>query len=217
MNLQSSIFLYVIIIFSAILHEYAHAWAANQQGDQTAKYAGRLTLNPLVHIDRWGTILMPIVLYFLSGGSFMFAYAKPVPFNPYNLRDQKLGPALVAVAGPLSNFLVAAVFAFFVRILASGVISPAAGLDSFLGNLIGFLSLIVYANIMLAIFNLLPVPPLDGSHILYAILPAPLADKLHDFFARYGFMILLVLIFFVFDLISPIINWLYQLFIGGVL
>ncbi|MEK7508367.1 MAG: site-2 protease family protein [Patescibacteria group bacterium] len=217
MSIATLLFYFIIIVPSAIIHEYAHGWAAYMQGDQTAKYAGRLTLNPLVHIDRWGTILMPVVLYFISGGTFMFAYAKPVPFNPYNLRDQKLGPALVAVAGPLSNFLVAAVFALFVRILASGVISPAAGLDSFLGNLTGFLSLIVYANIMLAVFNLLPVPPLDGSHILYAILPAPLSDKLHDFFARYGFMILLVLIFFVFDLISPIINRLYQLFIGGVL
>lgn len=144
----------------------------------------------------------------------MFAYAKPVPFNPYNLRDQKLGPALVAVAGPLSNFLVAAVFAMFVRLIAGGAADGLAVSVGFLGNLAGFFSLIVYANIMLAVFNLLPVPPLDGSHILYAILPAPLADKLHDFFARYGFMILLVLIFFVFDLISPIINWLYQLFIG---
>lgn len=211
------LFYFVIIVPSAIIHEYAHGWAAYMQGDSTAKYAGRLTLNPLVHIDRWGTILMPIVLYFLSGGSFMFAYAKPVPFNPYNLRDQKLGPALVAVAGPLSNFLVAAVFAVFVRLIAGGVADGLAVSAGFLGNLAGFFSLIVYANIMLAIFNLLPVPPLDGSHILYAILPAPLADKLRDFFARYGFMILLVLIFFVFDLISPIINWLYQLFIGGVL
>ena len=208
------LFYFVIIVPSAIIHEYAHGWAAYMQGDNTAKYAGRLTLNPLVHIDRWGTILMPIVLYFLSGGSFMFAYAKPVPFNPYNLRDQKLGPALVAVAGPLSNFLVAAVFAMFVRLIAGGAADGLAVSVGFLGNLAGFFSLIVYANIMLAVFNLLPVPPLDGSHILYAILPAPLADKLHDFFARYGFMILLVLIFFVFDLISPIINWLYQLFIG---
>lgn len=200
------IFYFVIIIPSAIIHEYAHGWMAWQLGDSTAKYAGRLTLDPRAHIDKWGTIVMPLFLFFISNGSFMFAYAKPVPYNPYNLKYQQWGPALVGLAGPLANIAAALIFALLIRLLDVGLISSAAPVAA-------FFTIIVYANIILAIFNLLPIPPLDGSKILYAILPDS-AHQVREFLERYGLFILVFFIFFAFDLIRPLINWLFELLVG---
>ncbi len=200
MDLINLIFYFIIIIPSAIVHEYAHGWTADQLGDPTARHAGRLTLNPLAHIDLFGTIFMPIILLLFSGGSFMFAYAKPVPYNPYNLKNQKRDSALVAAAGPLSNLLVALVCAFVAKHLASGSFAFV-------------LSIIVYANILLAIFNLVPIPPLDGSKVLYALLPAS-AWRWKENLERYGSIILIIFIFFFFQLLNPIIQWIYQLFLG---
>ena len=169
-------------------------------GDPTARYAGRLTLNPKAHIDLWGTILMPLLLFFATSGRFLFAYAKPVPYNPYNLKDQKWGPALVGLAGPLANFLLAACFALVLRLV------PPSTFSSFIG-------IIIYANVVLMVFNLVPIPPLDGSKILYALLP----DRAHgvkDFLERHGFVLLLVFIFFLFELISPIIDGVFKLLVG---
>ena len=115
MDIQSGIFLYIIIIFSAIIHEYAHGWAALRQGDPTAKYAGRLTLNPLAHIDWWGTVLMPLLLLFTFG--VFFGYAKPVPINPYNFRNQRRGIIYVSLAGVGANFLIALALGLFVRFM----------------------------------------------------------------------------------------------------
>ena len=201
MNPLSLVFYFIIIVPSSIIHEYMHGWVANQLGDPTAKYAGRLSLDPRVHIDLWGTIIMPIVLFVFSGGSFMFAYAKPVPFNPYNLRHGKWGPAIVGAAGPLANLAVAAVFGSFIRFF------PYAAVSS-------MLAIIVYSNVMLAIFNLVPIPPLDGSKILYALLP-PSMDNVRAFLDRYGFFILLFFIFYAFQVISPIIQWVFTLLVGG--
>lgn len=203
MGILSLLFFFLIIIPSAIIHEYMHGWMADRLGDPTARYAGRLTLNPLAHIDRWGTIIMPLLLFFLSGGKFMFAYAKPVPYNPYNLRGGKWSPAYVAVAGPLANFVLAYVF---------GLIIQFAPLSS---SLAGILSIIVYANVLLGVFNLVPIPPLDGSKVLFALLPDSL-QNLKITLERYGFIILMVFIFFFFQLISPIIQSLYLYFTGGV-
>lgn len=194
------IFYFLVIIPSAIIHEYAHGWVADMLGDPTARYAGRLTVNPMAHIDLWGTILMPITLSVLTGGKFLFAYAKPVPYNPYNLKNQKWGPAMVALAGPAANFLLALAFAVLVRAL------PAS-------NFTSILAIIVYANIMLMIFNLVPIPPLDGSKILYALLPDS-ARGVKIFLDKHGFIILLFFIFFLFELISPIIDGLFRLLVG---
>lgn len=194
------IFYFLVIVPSAIIHEYAHGLAADMLGDPTARLAGRLTVNPIPHIDLWGTILMPITLSVLTGGQFLFAYAKPVPYNPYNLKNQKWGPAIVAIAGPAANLLLAIAFAIFVRIL------PAS-------NFTSILSIIVYANVMLTIFNLVPIPPLDGSKILYALLPDS-ARGIRDFLDKHGFIILLFFIFFLFELISPVIDGLFRLLIG---
>ena len=200
MDIVQLLFFFVIIIPSAIVHEYAHGYAADQLGDPTARNAGRLTLNPMAHIDMFGTLLMPVILIVLSGGSFVFAYAKPVPFNPYNLKYQKWGPAIVAVAGPLSNLFVAVVCGMLVRFLP-------------LSNFVFVLSIIVYANVLLAIFNLVPIPPLDGSKILYAVLPDS-AWKVREFLERYSFVILLFFIFFLFEIITPIIDFIYRVIVG---
>lgn len=201
MTILPTLFFFVVVIICAIMHEFAHGWMADRLGDSTARYAGRLTLNPLAHIDLFGTILMPLFLMLMTGGSFMFAYAKPVPFNPYNLRNGKWGPAFVALAGPLSNLLLAAVFGALVRFL---------GLSS-LTNL--FLT-IVYANVMLAVFNLVPIPPLDGSKVLYALIP-PSQTHLIAFLERYGIVLFFAFIFFGSSIISPIIMSVYSFFVGG--
>src|SRR3989338_6555710 len=203
MDLMAQLFFLLIIIPSAIIHEYMHGWVADRLGDPTARYAGRLTLNPVVHIDKWGTLLMPLLLYFLTGGAFLFAYAKPVPYNLYNLKNQKWVPSLVAVAGPLSNFFLAAMFGAAIQFL------PLSS------GLAGLLSVIVYANVLLGVFNLVPIPPLDGSKILYALLPDSMW-KIKQTLEQYGFFILIIFIFFFFQLITPIIRALYLFFTGGV-
>jgi Zn-dependent protease len=200
MNPLQLVFYFLIIVPSAIIHEYAHGWMADRLGDPTARYAGRLTLDPRVHIDVWGTLLMPVLLFFLSNGSFLFAYAKPVPYNPYNLKSHKWGPAMVAIAGPMANLLLAVCFALVIRIFP-----VSAALD--------FFYIIVYANVMLLVFNLVPIPPLDGSKILYAILPDS-ARGVRDFLERYSFVLLMVFVFFLFELIAPVIQWIMRLLIG---
>ena len=194
------IFYFLIIVPSAIIHEYAHGWVADMLGDPTARHAGRLTINPMAHIDPWGTILMPIMLSLATNGAFMFAYAKPVPYNPYNLKNQKWGPSMVALAGPLANLLLAIAFAIVVRLMPGMEITSV-------------LAVIVYANVMLTVFNLVPIPPLDGSKILYAVLPSS-AYKVKEFLDKYGFIILLFFVFFLFELISPIISGLFNLLVN---
>lgn len=195
MDFVSLLFYFIIIIPSAIIHEYAHGWMAYQLGDPTAKYAGRLTIDPRVHIDKWGTIILPVgltILNMITGGGFFFAYAKPVPFNPYNLKNQKWGPALVAVAGPLANLLLATCFAILFRLMSDSLFAE-------------FFAIIVSANIGLMVFNLLPIPPLDGSKILFAILPDS-AQQARVFLERYGFFILIFFILYLPGIVSPIVG-----------
>lgn len=201
MEFTSLLFYFFIIIPSAIFHEYAHGWMADRLGDPTARYAGRLTLDPRPHIDKIGTLLLPLMLFVFTGGRFLFAYAKPVPYNPYNLRHQRWGPVAVALAGPLSNLLLAFTFGAILQFVPSG-------------NLAVFLSIIVYANVLLAVFNLVPIPPLDGSKLLYALLPASW-HQLRDALDRFGFVFLLFFIFFLSPVIIPVIQFVYQLFTAG--
>ncbi len=195
-----TIFLVIVIVFSAIIHEYSHGWVADQLGDPTARYAGRLTLNPIPHIDLFGSILLPLILT-ISGTGLFFAYAKPVPYNPYNLKNQKWGPALVAIGGPASNFILAFIFGLMVQFLP-------------LGNLLPFVSVIILANVMLGTFNLVPIPPLDGSKVLFALFPDSL-ERYKDMLQRYGFIFLIIFIFFFSPVLIPIIRFIYQLFTGG--
>ncbi|PIT94429.1 site-2 protease family protein [Candidatus Falkowbacteria bacterium CG10_big_fil_rev_8_21_14_0_10_39_9] len=191
----------IILVFSAIIHEYMHGFMADHLGDTTAKDAGRLTLNPIPHIDLFGSILLPLLMV-ISGSGIIFGWAKPVPFNPYRLRDQKYGAAKVALAGPMGNLILAVMFALVLRLFP--------GLD---GTLASFLGLIVYINIMLMVFNLLPIPPLDGSKVLAAFLPAKVQTKFFEL-ERYGLLLVLFFVLFASNLISPIINWLFQLLTG---
>lgn len=191
----------IILIPSAIFHEYAHGWMADLQGDHTAKYEGRLTLNPIAHFDLWGTFLLPVLLYITSQGQLIFGYPKPVPVNPYNLRNHRWGTALVAAVGPLSNLLLAVTLGLLVRFIGPSDIST-------------ILLYVVLININLAVFNLLPIPPLDGSKLLYALLPNS-TYRLQRFFDRFGILMILLFIFTLSSLIYPVRQFLFRLIIGG--
>jgi len=183
-----TIFFLIVLLFSVIIHELAHGYVAYSLGDPTAKYAGRLTLNPLKHLDPFGSVILPflfLLFSFLPGGQpFIFGWAKPVPINPYNFKDQKWGTLKVAFAGPLSNFAVALVFGLFIRFFGYPQLLP----------LLHLFSIIVFLNILLGLFNLIPVPPLDGSWILFRFLPAG-AEKAKIFLQQYGLFILIFLLF----------------------
>ncbi|MDD4900513.1 MAG: site-2 protease family protein [Patescibacteria group bacterium] len=196
------IYILIIILFSAVIHEYMHGWMADRLGDPTARDAGRLTLNPLAHIDWWGSVLMPLFLFFGTNGALAFGYAKPVPFNPYNLRDQKYGIAKVAVAGPLANLITALFFGLVLRFFP--------GLSLAMASLI---AAIVQINLVLMIFNLLPIPPLDGAKVLLPFLPYDWQRTLSQL-EHYGFMFVLLFALFGFSLIVPLINFLFRLIVG---
>lgn len=174
-----------VLIFSVVIHEVSHGYAALLLGDRTALYAGRLTLNPIKHIDFIGSIIVPI---FTMG---RFGWAKPVPYNPFNLRNQKWGPAIVGVAGPGANIAVALFFGIIVRLL-SGFSDSTSGL--FILNLITIASSFVFLNFILAFFNLIPVPPLDGSKLVFSVLPYRYS-YIQSFLERYGFFIVIILVF----------------------
>jgi Zn-dependent protease len=200
MSLQEALFLYIIIIFSAIIHEYAHGWMAYREGDPTAKYAGRLTLNPLAHIDLWGTVLMPLLLlYFFR---FFFGYAKPVPINPNNFRNQRRGLILVSFAGPGANFLIALILGLVIRFY------PGLGIAS-------FLAFIIFINIWLALFNLIPVPPLDGSKLLFGFL-AGRAGRAIEFLRGAGSWFgILIAVLIAFAFLPYLASWIFTLITGG--
>ncbi len=201
MSTEIAIFQVVVLIFSAIIHEYMHGWMADRLGDTTAKDLGRLTLNPIVHIDPIGSIFLPAMLL-LSGSSFLFGWAKPVPYNPYNLRDQKYGGAKVAVAGPLANLIVAIVFGLILRFV------PFATPEMFY-----FIQIIVYINILLMVFNLVPIPPLDGSKVILPFLPTALQEKFM-MLENYGMFLVFAFVWLGFDLIVPVISFFFQILTG---
>lgn len=175
------------ILLGLSVHEYAHARAARAQGDYTAEELGRLTLNPLAHIDLFGTIIVPLLLLISSGGRVGFGWAKPVPVNALNFKSPRKGVILVSLAGPASNIALATVAAIVFRLseplLAGGMGSP----------FIFILETIIFLNLYLAFFNLIPIPPLDGSGVLSALLPLEWARK-YESMGRFGMLILILLI-----------------------
>jgi len=191
----------VAIVIAITVHEFAHALAGTLLGDSTAKLQGRLTLNPISHLDLWGTLLLLVV---------GFGWGKPVPFNPYNLRNQRWGAAIVAMFGPLANLVSVIIFAVVIRLVfAFSGLGPE-------NMLIQFLLALIMVDTILLVFNLIPIPPLDGSKILFAILPS----KYNNFkivLQRQGFFLLLALI--IFDRILPvsILGSLFGFVINGVM
>lgn len=192
----NSIFGLLVLILSITIHECAHAAMAYYLGDSTGKYAGRMTLNPIPHIDPIGTIIAPLF--------FGIGWAKPVPFNPYNLKDQKNGPMLIALAGPFSNLALALIFGLIIRVLIAYGINS----QTFIIFVV-FLGSIVKFNILLAVFNLVPVPPLDGSKILYAILPDS-SYQIKAFLEQYSIVFLLLFVVFFSSYIIPVVDWVFN-------
>ncbi len=197
------IFSLIVLVMSVVVHEVAHAYTAELLGDSTARFEGRLTLNPLKHLDMLGSVIVPAIT-FLSGG-IIFGWAKPVPFNPYNLRSRRWGEALVAIAGPLSNLFIALLFSLVIRYGASAALIPPSFLEISV--------LIVITNISLAVFNLIPVPPLDGSKILFSLIP-PHFEHIKNWIERYSLFLVLFLLFFLWQFIVPVIPWLFRIFTG---
>ncbi|MBI1971366.1 MAG: site-2 protease family protein, partial [Candidatus Wildermuthbacteria bacterium] len=185
----------------------SHGVVAYSLGDSTAKNAGRLTLNPLPHIDPFGSVLLPLLLIVISqvsGGGIILGWAKPVPVDPRNFKDQKWGSLKVSLAGPGSNIALAIAFGLLLRFLPADALPPTFFL---------FAGVIVYLNLLLAMFNLIPIPPLDGSHVLFSFL-GPRAEPLKLFLYQYGFVFLLLLIFFLFPVISSVVQFLFRLIVG---
>lgn len=203
-----TIFSLIILLFSVIMHELSHGYVADSLGDPTAKYEGRLSLNPIKHLDFFGSIILPLLL-FIAGSPFLFGWAKPVPINPYNFKDKKYGDIKVALAGPASNILLAIVFGLILRLLPDRIIFGNEGIGIALGY-------IVAINLWLAIFNLIPIPPLDGSWILFSFLSSRF-EGLKIFLRHYGIVILVLLILFGGSVWFTIISVLFQIITGQVL
>ena len=199
------------LILSIVLHEVAHGYMANWLGDPTARLQGRLSANPLVHLYPVGSIVVPGLLFF-SGVGILFGWAKPVPYNPYNFSDQRYGEAKVAAAGPAVNLILAFIFGMLIRL------APELGLP---GSFIDIASYIVYINILLAFFNLIPIPPLDGSKIITVLLPLGLAEKYRNLsmqIERYGLLFTFLFIFVFINILwmpfSKLIFAVFEIFTG---
>lgn len=210
MDILGALISILILVFSSILHEIAHGYAAYRLGDPTAKLLGRLTLNPRSHIDPYMTIILPIMMFIGSGGRFIFGGAKPVPVDPFNLRDGIKDLALVSVAGPGTNIILAILASLLLHVFYPGLGFFEMQISGIAGYL---LTKIIELNLLLAIFNLLPIPPLDGSKIFALILPKKEAAAFLSIGQTFGMFILIFLLFFpiggfsLLDLVSTLINF----------
>ena len=201
----NTVFYIIVLIMSVVCHEVAHGFAADAQGDPTARYAGRLTLNPLKHLDWVGSIILPLLLVIFHAG-FIIGWAKPVPYNERNLRNKRWGTVLVAGAGIMVNIGLAVIFGLGIRF--SGIFG------SFAPGFVGIATVIVLVNIVLALFNLIPIPPLDGSKILFALL----SERVTKFQRTVEYVSLPLLLVFIFlfwpSFISPVVSHLFSFLTG---
>ena len=189
------ILIIIALIFSIIIHEVSHGLMADRLGDPTARYAGRLTLNPVAHLDPLGSVVIPLLTFFTGG--FIFGWAKPVPYNPLNLRNPKRDSMLVGLAGPLSNIVLAVILVVFYKIFETSL--PAVSAQFFIS--------IIRLNFILAIFNLLQIPPLDGSKIFLSSLPI----ETQVMFETYGIFILVVSLMFLSRIVMVVVDTLMNL------
>jgi Zn-dependent protease len=195
------IFYVGVLIMSVIIHEFAHGYSAYMLGDDTARLSGRLTLNPLKHLDPLGSVVLPLILILMNAG-FVIGWAKPVPYNPANLRKGRLGNIIVSVAGIAANLMIAVLFSLLIRF------APMFGIPPFdvsaLHPFYKISTIIVMMNLVLALFNLIPIPPLDGSKILFSILPSRFR-YIENFLEKWGIILLVLFIVFVWNIVAPIV------------
>lgn len=200
---MQSLFFLIALIFSVIIHEVSHGLSALALGDPTAKYAGRLTLNPIKHIDIMGSIVIPLICV-LSQSGLIFGWAKPVPVNPYNLKYGKWGNVIVSFAGPFSNIIIALISGLTLRFSVNSI-PEATGT---------FLFVICLTNIVLALYNLIPISPLDGSHILFAFLPERF-QHIKRAMESQGFLFAIIFALVLWKYFTPVIHWVLVLIVGS--
>jgi Zn-dependent protease len=183
-----------VLLFSIVVHEVAHAWQARREGDDTAEKLGRITLNPIRHVDPFGSVLLPLLLYF-GNAPFLFGWAKPVPVNPMKYRSFRAGDIRVSLAGIVSNLALAVLFTLVAAAVTAAGPFPG-GTPAQIGSVISEAAYYgIFINLILAFFNLIPIPPLDGSHVLAHFLPRPLAG-VYASISRFGMIVLFLLMFF---------------------
>lgn len=201
MNELAVIVSIIILLVSIIIHEISHGYVADLLGDPTPRLQGRLTMNPIKHLDIFGSLIVPIIT---SVAGFPFGWAKPVQWNPYNVKNKRVGEFLIAVAGPGSNILIALVFGLLIRFAST----------SFPVAFIQISTYIVAVNIVLAVFNLIPLPPLDGSKVLFSILPSKYI-RVREILESYSIFFFLILIFFLWRFVEPIIPLIFRVIVGS--
>lgn len=201
MEFIDGIFYVLVLIMSVVVHEFAHGYTAYLLGDDTARLQGRLTLNPLKHLDPFGSVVLPLLLIVFNAG-FVIGWARPVPYNPYNLRNGNRGKFFVAIAGILANITIALLFGLLIRFLPL----LGASVDMFfVQSLYKIATMIVLVNLVLALFNIIPIPPLDGSRILFSFLPIKYRH-IENMLERWGFVVMLLFIIFLWDKVVPLIS-----------
>jgi Zn-dependent protease len=207
------IFYVVVLIMSVVVHEFSHGYTAYLLGDNTARLSGRLTLNPIKHLDLFGSIILPLLLV-LSNAGFVIGWAKPVPYNPNNLRNGRRGTLMVAAAGIIANLIIAISFGLLIRFAPSLLGIPLYDPNTLLTHpFYKITSIIVIMNLVLALFNLIPIPPLDGSKILFSFIP-PQYRHIENFLEKWGMFILLFFIIFLWSSVAPIIYIAFSLLTG---
>jgi len=215
--LRNAVYLAIGLLIGVVFHEYMHGRVAEWRGDPTARNAGRLTLNPAAHIDPFGTVLLPIGLLLMSQGRVAFGYAKPVPVNPYFLKKRG-DMTLVALAGPLTNFAIALVVSLagmLVHLFGVSAVSQVGAFEIGISEPYALLYMVVVINVFLGVFNLMPVPPLDGSRILERFLPASARDA-YERIEPFGFMIVFMFLYLFGDLFFRLLHPLWA-FLGGIM